>query len=72
MNGRRQSTEWPSPQLRGGSMTVLQELKFNVAISRPSSLQGPLTSAEQQMKGIAVCFFYFTHHLCMPSVDAYC
>lgn len=58
MNGRRQSTEWPSPQLCGGSMTVLQGLKFDVATSRPSSLQGPLTSAEQQMKGMAVFFLF--------------
>lgn len=71
MNGRSQSTEWPSPQLHGGSMTVIQELKFDIAPSRPSSLQGPLTSAEKQMKGIAG-FIYFTHRLSMPSMDACC
>ena len=63
MNGGSQSTEQPSPQLCGGSMTVIQELKFDVATSRPSSLQGPFTSAEQlcsrlQTKGIAGFLFH--------------
>lgn len=60
-------------------MTVIQELKFDIATSRPSSLQGSLTSAEQlcsrlQMKGIAGFLFHspfeYAKHGCLLLIPA--